>query len=236
MIVFANSAACSAAVARNREPILAVLKRVLPARGVVLEIASGTGEHAVHFAAGLPHLTWQPTDRDPGARQSIAEYRAAARLPNLLAALELDASASSWPVARADAVVAINMIHIAPWTAAEGLMAGAGRTLPSGGVLYLYGPFKQDGRHIAPSNADFDAEPHGARSGVGGARSRRRFQSRPRAWTGSRGAHLHARQQPKPGLSIPNKLRAATPERAHHGQDDAHCLFSRGLEPKRPRL
>jgi hypothetical protein len=124
----------------------------------VLEIASGTGEHAVHFAAGLPHLTWQPTDRDPGARQSIAEYRAAARLPNLLAALELDASAPSWPVARADAVVAINMIHIAPWTAAEGLMAGAGRTLPSGGVLYLYGPFKEDGRHTAPSNADFDAD------------------------------------------------------------------------------
>ena len=85
-MAFANSAACSAAVARNREPILAVLKRVLPARGVVLEIASGTGEHAVHFAAGLPHLTWQPTDRDPDARQSIAAYRAAARLPNLLAA------------------------------------------------------------------------------------------------------------------------------------------------------
>ena len=124
----------------------------------MLEIASGTGEHAVHFAAGLPHLTWQPTDRDPGARQSIAECRAAARLPNLLAALELDASTPSWPVARADAVVAINMIHIAPWAAAEGLMAGAGRTLPSGGVLYLYGPFKQDGRHTAPSNADFNAD------------------------------------------------------------------------------
>jgi len=84
MVVFANSAAWSAAVARNREPILAVLKRVLPAQGIVLEIASGTGEHAVHFAAGLPHLTWQPTDRDPGARQSIGEYRASARLPNLL--------------------------------------------------------------------------------------------------------------------------------------------------------
>jgi Protein of unknown function (DUF938) len=142
MIVFANSAACSAAVARNREPILAVLKRILPAEGIVLEIASGTGEHAVHFAAGLPHLTWQPTDRDPGARQSVEEHRA---------------SAQSWPVVRADAVVAINMIHIAPWTAAEGLMAGAGRTLASGGVLYLYGPFKEDGRHTAPSNADFDA-------------------------------------------------------------------------------
>ena len=157
MVVFANSAACSAAVARNREPILAVLKRILPAEGIVLEIASGTGEHAVHFAAGLPHLTWQPTDRDPGARQSIEEHRASARLPNLLSVLDLDASAQSWPVVRADAVVAINMIHIAPWTAAEGLMAGAGRTLASGGVLYLYGPFKEDGRHTAPSNAAFDA-------------------------------------------------------------------------------
>ena len=236
MVIFANSAACSAAVARNREPILAVLKRVLPARGVVLEIASGTGEHAVHFAAGLPHLTWQPTDRDPGARQSIAEYRASARLPNLLAALELDASASSWPVARADAVVAINMIHIAPWTAAEGLMAGAGRSAPiRRRALSLWAV--QAGR--PPHRAEqcrLRCQPQGARSGVGGARSRRRFQSRPRAWTGSRGAHLHARQQPKPGLSIPNKLRAATPERAHHGQDDAHCLFSRGLEPKHPRL
>jgi hypothetical protein len=157
MVVFANSAACSSAVARNREPILAVLKRVLPAHGIVLEIASGTGEHAVHFAAGLPHLTWQPTDYDPGARQSIAEHRASARLPNLLAALELDASARSWPVVSADAVVAINMIHISPWAAAEGLMAGAGRTLPAGGVLYLYGPFKEGGRPTAPSNADFDA-------------------------------------------------------------------------------
>ena len=146
MVIFANSAACSAAVARNREPILAVLKRVLPAQGIVLEIASGTGEHAVHFAAGLPHLTWQPTDRDPGARQSIGEYRASARLPNLLAALELDASASSWPVARADAVVAINMIHIAPWTAAEGLMAG--------GVLPVIKHIPGHGRAMADSHFD----------------------------------------------------------------------------------
>jgi hypothetical protein len=157
MDAFPNRAACSTAVARNREPILAILRRVLPAHGLVLEIASGTGEHAVHFATGLPHLDWQPTDRDADARQSIAAHRALARLPNLLAPLELDASARSWPVARADAVVAINMIHIAPWTATQGLMAGSGRALPPGGVLYLYGPFKEDGRHTAPSNADFDA-------------------------------------------------------------------------------
>jgi SAM-dependent methyltransferase len=145
------------AVARNRDPILAVLRRVLPASGTVLEIASGSGEHAVHFATGLPHVTWQPTDRDADALRSIAAYRAAAQLPNLLPPLELDAASPRWPVARAEAIVSINMIHIAPWMAAEGLMAGAGRLLAPGGVLYLYGPFKEDGRHTAPSNADFDA-------------------------------------------------------------------------------
>jgi SAM-dependent methyltransferase len=152
-----EGALASPAVARNRDPILAVLRRVLPAQGTVLEIASGTGEHAVHFAAGLPHLTWQPTDPDTDALASIAAHRAWAQLPNLLAPLVLDACAPSWPVTRADAVVAINMIHIAPWTAAEGLLAGAGRLLVPGGVLYLYGPFKETGRHTAPSNAAFDA-------------------------------------------------------------------------------
>jgi len=144
------------AVARNRDPILAVLRRVLPARGV-LEIASGTGEHAVHFAAALPNLTWQPTDCDPDALRSISAHRAAAQLPNLLAPLALKVTASTWPVTHADAVVCINMIHIAPWAAAEGLMAGAGRLLAPGGVLYLYGPFKEHGEHTAPSNAAFDA-------------------------------------------------------------------------------
>ena len=145
------------AVARNRDPILAVLRRVLPARGTVIEIASGTGEHAVHFAAGLPNLTWQPTDCDPDALRSISAHRAAAQLPNLLAPLALDATAPTWPITQADAVVSVNMIHIAPWTAAEGLMAGAGRLLEPGGVLYLYGPFKEHGQHTAPSNAAFDA-------------------------------------------------------------------------------
>jgi SAM-dependent methyltransferase len=147
----------SPAVARNRDPILAVLRRVLPAQGTVLEIASGSGEHAVHFAAGLPHLVWQPTDQDADALGSISAHRASAQLPNLLPALALDASAPLWPTIEADAIVAINMIHIAPWTAAEGLMAGAGRILAPGGVLYLYGPFKENGSHTAPSNAAFDA-------------------------------------------------------------------------------
>src|SRR5215471_17977457 len=121
------------AVARNRDPILAVLRRVLPERGLVLEIASGSGEHAIYFAAALPHLTWQPSDPDPDARESIAAYRAAASLPNLLPPLALDAASPTWPATQADVIVAINMIHIAPWAAAEGLMAGAERLLPAGG-------------------------------------------------------------------------------------------------------
>lgn len=146
------------AVARNRAPILDVLRRVLPARGLVLEVASGSGEHADFFAAALPHLEWQPSDRDPRALRSIAAFRAAGGATNLLPPLTLDAASDTWPIARADAVVAINMIHIAPWSAAEGLMAGAARLLPASGVLYLYGPYKEGGRHTAPSNEAFDAD------------------------------------------------------------------------------
>jgi len=151
-----DNALTAPAVARNRDPILAVLREVLAAPGTVLEIASGSGEHAVHFASALPHLTWQPTDPDEQARRSIAAHAAQARLPNLLPPLELDAAAPVWPVTQADAIVSINMIHIAPWRAAEGLIAGAARLLPPGGPLYLYGPFREHGRHTAPSNAAFD--------------------------------------------------------------------------------
>lgn len=145
-------------IARNRDPILAVLRRVLPPRGLVLEIASGSGEHAVYFARALPSLTWQPTDRDAAALASIAAHRAAAGAPNLLPPLKLDVTAETWPVAHADAIVCCNMIHIAPWTACEGLIGGAARVLPVGGILYLYGPYKIGGRHTAPSNAAFDAD------------------------------------------------------------------------------
>jgi uncharacterized protein DUF938 len=150
------NALSSPAVVRNRDPILAVLRRVLPERGVVLEIASGSGEHAIYFATALPSLTWQPSDPDSQARDSIAAYRAAAQLPNLLPPLALDAASPTWPAAQADVIAAINMIHIAPWAAAEGLMAGAERLLPAGGVLFLYGPFREHGQHTAPSNAVFD--------------------------------------------------------------------------------
>jgi SAM-dependent methyltransferase len=145
------------AVARNRDPILAVLRQVLPQEGTVLEIASGSGEHAIYFAAGLPKLTWQPSDLDPLALESISAHRASVEMRNLNAPVELDVEATAWPITRADAVVCINMIHIAPWSAAEGLLAGAGRVLSPGGVLYLYGPFRESGRHRALSNAAFDA-------------------------------------------------------------------------------
>jgi SAM-dependent methyltransferase len=145
-------------VVRNRAPILEVLRRVLPPQGLVLEIAAGSGEHAVYFAKALPSLIWQPTDPDAQALASIAAHRAAADAANLLAPLRLDVTAEHWPVERADAMVCNNMIHIAPWRVSEGLMAGARRTLPAGGILYLYGPYKIGGRHTAPSNEAFDTD------------------------------------------------------------------------------
>ena len=144
-------------VARNRQPILDVLKRMLPCASLVLEIASGSGEHAVFFAQNLPSLRWQPTDVDDGALASIAAHRAAAPLQNLLEPLRLDVTAARWPIERADALVCNNMIHIAPWRVTEGLIAGASRILEAGGILYLYGPYRVDGRHTAKSNQDFEA-------------------------------------------------------------------------------
>src|SRR5580698_2105339 len=143
-------------VARKRQPILDVLARVLPPKALVLEIASGSGEHAVFLAQNLSSLRWQPTDADDGALASIAAHRATAGLPNLLEPLRLDVAAAHWPIESADALVCNNMVHITPWRITEGLMAGAGRTLPAGGILYLYGPYRVEGHHTAPSNADFD--------------------------------------------------------------------------------
>jgi cyclopropane fatty-acyl-phospholipid synthase-like methyltransferase len=148
----------SPSTARNREPILAVLRRVLPERGRVLEIASGTGEHAVFVAKAMPGLTWQPSDPDPVSRGSIAAWIAHEGLTNVLPPLDIDVRAEDWGVGRPlDAVVAINMIHIAPWDAALGLLRGAGRLLRENGILFLYGPYKREGRHTAPSNEAFDA-------------------------------------------------------------------------------
>ncbi|EZP72691.1 SAM-dependent methyltransferase [Sphingomonas paucimobilis] len=128
------------ATERNRDAILAVLRDELPPSGRVLEVASGSGEHAVHFATALPALDWQPSDPDPAALASIEAWRAEAGLANLLPAIMLDAAAQ-WPVEKADAVICINMVHISPWAAAIGLMQGAGKVLPPGGLLYLYGPY-----------------------------------------------------------------------------------------------
>ena len=146
------------ATQRNREPILGVLRDVLPETGLVLEVASGTGEHAVHFARALPQLTWQSSDPSPDALRSIAAWIGGAELGNVLSPLALDAAASDWPIARADALVCINMIHISPWAATEGLMRGAGRLLPKGAPLVLYGPFRRAGAALEPSNAAFDAD------------------------------------------------------------------------------
>jgi SAM-dependent methyltransferase len=144
------------ATARNRAPILEVLRRHLPQHGLVLEVASGSGEHAVHFAQAFPYLEFQPSDPDADARASIDAWVASLGLANVRPAIALDAATDMWPIATADAVLCINMIHIAPWQAAVGLMRGAAKVLADGGVLYLYGPFRRGGAHTAPSNDAFD--------------------------------------------------------------------------------
>ena len=145
------------AALRNREPIREVLARCLPEAGIVLTIAEGTGEHAVHFARSFPALTWQPSDVDADALASIAAWREDAALSNLATPIRLDVTSQRWPVERADAITCINMVHIAPWEATLGLFAGAARTLPPGALLYLYGPYRFDGSFTAPSNEAFDA-------------------------------------------------------------------------------
>lgn len=146
------------ATLRNREPILAVLQRVLPSAGLLLEIASGTGEHAAFMTPRLgPGLIWQPSDARPGALGVIDGYAQDASCDRIRPAVLLDAAAPVWPVRQADALFCANMIHISPWTAAEGLLAGAGRLLSAGAPLVLYGPFKRHGAHTAPSNEAFEA-------------------------------------------------------------------------------
>ncbi len=146
------------ATLRNRDAIAAVLAEELPASGVVLEIASGSGEHAVHFARRFPALTWQPSDPDPLARGSIAAWTADEDVPNVAPPLLIDAAAGDWPVERADAIFCANMIHISPWEATLGLFAGAGRLLGAGAPLVLYGPFLEAGVETAPSNRAFDTQ------------------------------------------------------------------------------
>jgi SAM-dependent methyltransferase len=141
---------------RNRDPILSVLRTALPSRGLVLEIASGTGEHVTHFARTFPAVTFQPTDLDAAARAGIDARTAADGAVNVRTALALDAAGDDWPVRHADAILCVNMIHISPWAATEGLARGAGRVIAPGGVLFLYGPYRRAGAHNTPSNEAFD--------------------------------------------------------------------------------
>jgi hypothetical protein len=145
------------AALRNREPIAEVLSEWLPAAGLVLEVASGTGEHATYFAQRFPALEWQPSDVHPDALSSIEAWRKESGRPNIHPPVVLDAASGDWPIERADAVLSINMVHISPWASALGLLDGAGRILGPGAPLILYGPWIEDGVETAPSNLDFDA-------------------------------------------------------------------------------
>ncbi|MBD2485473.1 DUF938 domain-containing protein [Planktothrix sp. FACHB-1365] len=164
-----NSRQYAPATERNQQPILEVLKQILPATGTILEIASGTGQHAVFFAPQLQPRKWLPSEVNPMLRESILAWQTDCPSDNLFPPLELDVQKSTWLVEDPDlklpfslaefpitAIVNINMIHISPWSACLGLMAGANRILPSGGILYLYGAYKQQGKHTAPSNEIFD--------------------------------------------------------------------------------
>jgi cyclopropane fatty-acyl-phospholipid synthase-like methyltransferase len=143
---------------RNKGPILDVLARVLPRRGLVLEIASGTGQHVLHFAKALPGLTWQPSDPDPELRKSIALRVQEEQLANVNRPIDLNVTKLPWPLQSADAVVAINMIHVAPWSATPALFEGAEALLSTEHVLFLYGPYRRFGRHTSESNAQFDLD------------------------------------------------------------------------------
>ncbi len=146
----------ASATRRNRDFILGILRDVLPTKGVILEIASGSGEHVVHFARNFPSLVFQPSDREPDALQSVAAWVKATRVTNVRAPVVLDASQSPWPIASADGIICINMVHISPWDATLGLIRGAAAILPPTAPFYLYGPYKREGFATTPSNQAFD--------------------------------------------------------------------------------
>jgi cyclopropane fatty-acyl-phospholipid synthase-like methyltransferase len=147
-----------AAAERNKDPIIAVLARVLPDRGTVLEIASGTGQHVIHFAKTFPDLTWQPSDPDAELRESVALRVRDEQLPNVNPPIDLDVTRLPWPLETADALVCINLIHVAPWSATLALFEGAKPLLPTQHVLLLYGAYRRYGRHTSESNAQFDSD------------------------------------------------------------------------------
>lgn len=144
------------ATLRNRDAIAAVLAKELPASGSVLEVASGTGEHAIHFAPRFPDLVWQPSDPSEEALESIEAWREEEGSVNLRSPVQLDATSDRWRIDQATAIVCINMVHISPWEASEGLFSGAARLLKQGAPLVLYGPYIEPGVETAPSNLKFD--------------------------------------------------------------------------------
>lgn len=146
------------AAERNKQPILEVLQRAVPRRGTLVELASGTGQHAAHFAAAMPELSYQPTDVEEANLASIEAWRRESGLPNLLAPLRLDVRDERWPFREVEVIYNANMVHISPWECAVGLFRGAGRHLVPGGLLFLYGPFRVGGAHTAPSNQSFDED------------------------------------------------------------------------------
>jgi Protein of unknown function (DUF938) len=155
--VFSSDRLSSPSAERNRGPISEVLSRVLPERGVILEVGSGTGQHVVEFARAMPKLIWQPSERDADCLRSIRAWLSVEALSNVRPPLSLDINALPWPVDSAAAIVCINAIHIAPWSTTEALFQGGGSLLGGGGLICLYGPFQRQGQHTAPSNKSFDA-------------------------------------------------------------------------------
>jgi SAM-dependent methyltransferase len=157
----------TASAERNKDPILGLLKRILPHTGLVLEIGSGTGQHVAHFAKALPELTWQPSDPDAAFRESIRSWVEFENLGNVRGPVDLDVCSFPWPVTHADVVLCINMIHVAPWAATEALLTGAKGVLIPDGVLFLYGPYRRFGRYTAPSNEAFDVQLRASNSAWG---------------------------------------------------------------------
>lgn len=154
--VLADGRIVSPSAERNKGPISEILMHVLPTQGNVLEVSSGTGQHVLHFAQAMPHIRWQPTERDADCLKSIASWLAQAASPNVNWPIHLDVHDEIWPVADVAAVVCINMIHIAAVSATEALLRGAGHVIAPGGILFLYGPYRRQGRHISPGNETFD--------------------------------------------------------------------------------
>jgi hypothetical protein len=198
------------ATLRNRDFIVGALRDVLPTKGVILEIASGSGEHVVHFARNFPNLIFQPSDREPDALQSVAAWVKATRVTNVRGPMVLDVSQSPWPIASADGIICINMVHISPWESALGLFRGAAAILPPTAPLYLYGPFKREGFATASSNQAFDRSLSDSQPDLGSARPRSGRSGRAVRRILDSDDHRDARKQSECG--VPSNLTRRSPD------------------------